>query len=200
MSKWASRLKNQTSGGGGTYKTDKSPSVGSVGMPPGAYLENEPTSVGSVGTHSPSFGKNHFPPKDEVQAYELDFGQAGNDIPVANDHHVKSRAKNPGIPSDLFALAVRYCAEIHGDGQDAIEEMLLDLAEVPQSHHWWRRYFMQKLGLPDEVRCVDCQNCEDTTGNLGRCRMGIHGPGASILWWMTDQHPCIQYSAIQEAT
>lgn len=102
---------------------------------------------------------------------------------------------NPGLPSDLFILAIRYCAESHGDGDQAVLTMLDDLMTVPDDWWWWVRYLTEKLAIPDQVRCIDCQHCSDTGGNLGRCLRGVQAPGASSLWWVTESHPCLMYQA-----
>lgn len=108
--------------------------------------------------------------------------------------------RNTGIPADLLALAVRYCSEVCGDGEGAIEWMLSDLQAVPDDWSWWRGYFMERLAIPEAVMCAECRYCADTGSGLGRCQKGVAAPGASGLWWMTDLHPCIQFSANQEAT
>ena len=199
MSKWASRLKNQKVGGEGPTKPTKAPFVGNVSSGGGTYSEISTPFVSNVSTTPPSFGDFHGDPTSGIeaatQAQVLSPSSAGNDIPSSNDEIF-----NPGIPSDLFELAVRYCTELHGDDAGQVREMIDDLLAVPDDWNWWALHFRRALGIPREVRCGDCLHCQDTGGNLGRCRKDISGPEASSLWWMTDTHPCIQFSAIQEAT
>ena len=137
----------------------------------------------------------------ELQVRELEVSSAGNDVAPANADRLLSREYiQLGLPSDLHILAVRFCAEVYEDGHDAIAEMINDLLNVPDDWNWWRNYFKRKLEIPPELQCAYCQHCEAAGGNLGRCRKGIHGPGASNLWWMTHQHSCTLYSAIPDAT
>lgn len=101
---------------------------------------------------------------------------------------------NPGVPSDLHMLATRYCAEVFGDGPEAIAAMLDDLMTAPNDWHFWKADFIRKLSIPDQARCCDCQHSEFVHGGLGRCLRGIQSPGAAG-WWLTDQHHCLGFTA-----
>lgn len=132
-----------------------------------------------------------------LKARELEASTAGSDISPANDSGQLARFS--GLPSDLTQLAIRFAIEFYADTTEQVKVMLDDLSEVPDDWDWWRQYFMKKLEIPPEVQCCNCRHCEATSGNLGRCLRGIRGPGASSLWWMTDTHLCIQFSAVQGA-
>ena len=106
----------------------------------------------------------------------------------------RKEASNPGIPSDLYVLAARYCVDAYGDGPDQLLFMAEDLKAVPDEWHWWRLYFMEKLGIPEEVRCIECGAFQDTGGGLGRCSKKLLAPGAGGLWWIQSLHPCAEYS------
>jgi hypothetical protein len=132
---------------------------------------------------------------DAIRLHELEASPSGADMIPANDEVARLFA----LPSDLVQLTIRYCVEFYADTPDQVRTMLDDLEVVPDDWHWWRQYLMKKLEIPPEVQCCNCQHCEATSGNLGRCLRGLRGPGASSLWWMTDTHLCIQFSAVQEA-
>lgn len=73
------------------------------------------------------------------------------------------------------------------------------LKAAPSDWDWWRHHFLKQLRIPNEVQCIDCGHCEDTSGNLGRCLKAVPSPGAGGLWWMTDPHPCIEFSPKEAA-
>ena len=135
-----------------------------------------------------------------LKARELKESPSGNDHPPANDSSDDQVERLKALPSDLVRLAIRYCVELHADSPEQVLEMLEDVLAVPDEWYWWRIHLMKKLRIPTEVQCVDCGHCEDSGGNLGRCFKSVQAPGASGLWWMTDQHPCIEFSAAKEAT
>lgn len=108
---------------------------------------------------------------------------------IINLHAELPTVINLGIPEDLYILACRYCVELFGDGQEQAEAMIIDLFES-ENKEWWREHFKHQLGIPDDVRCVDCINSIDTGGNLSRCRRDVIAPGTGGLWWLDDHHFC----------
>lgn len=95
---------------------------------------------------------------------------------------------NPGIPMDLYRLALRYSLDAMGDTE---EEALVFLFDLKVSEpNFWRDYLRERLGIPEIIKCSGCHHSEDTGGNLGRCGRGLLTPGGSGLWWLDSDHSC----------
>lgn len=181
MSKWANRLKNQKSEGGGTDKADKSPSVSNVSVGGGSYPEINPPFVGNVSAPPPLFENHHNDKKRGIarvsRAQILSPSSPGHDHPAANQGSLLRNAPavaygpglpelpsigNPGLPSELFTLAVRYCVEQYGDSVEQVGEMISDLMEQSECWPEWISFIHFRLGIPKEVRCIDCIHAVDT--------------------------------------
>jgi len=185
MSGYLDQLKKKEMCGGALPGKDgKSPSAVSAGTPTPSHKVFSSDDQGAVIRVN--------------QAQILSISPSGNDISPANDADDQA-ARLKALPSDLVSLAIRYCVEQYGDSPDQVREMLEDLLAAPNDWHWWRIHFMKKLRIQKEVQCIDCGHCEDTAGNLGRCLKAMPSPGAGGLWWMTDQHPCIEFSPKEAA-
>lgn len=98
------------------------------------------------------------------------------DVPEANDGSF--------APSDVLTLAIRYGIEAGSETADLSN---------PDERSRQRHQLMRKLGIPREVRCIDCQHSEDAGGNLGHRRRRVFASGACGLWWMTEMRCCVQY-------
>lgn len=215
--KWMEKAKKLESAHSPTDKADKSPYVGSVSTSQAAFeniQEPSVTSVSSlVGAFENSQRKLEIGVAHGSGAHILSPSSPGNDHPPANQESILRVSPNavvyghglpelpsignPGLPSDLFTLCIRYCVEQYGDSVEQIGEMVSDLME--QSERWpeWVSYIRLRMGIPGEVRCINCLHSIDTGENLGRCARKVQAPGAGGLWWRDDLHPCVYFAHIQ---
>lgn len=110
--------------------------------------------------------------KAELLAALLDAGQAGNDMPPAN---------TLPIPDRLARAAERVCREIHGDDEQAAQEMLDDLATYPPES--WPKlieHFESQLP-PDFDNRRTCAKCRNLSA-VGYCRQAANMPNATSSW------------------
>ena len=214
--KWMEKARKLESAYAVTDKADKSPFVGSVSSPLGAFQDLSSPFVSSVSTSPGAFenseGEANKTFRHGCRAQTLSPSSSGNDHSPANQDSIAMARPNaiygpglpdlplignPGLPSDLFTLAIRYCVEHYGDSVEQVGEMISDLMEQSECWPEWISFIRFRMGIPTEVRCIDCLHGIDTGENLGRCARKVQAPGAGGLWWREDLHPCTHFSQIQ---
>jgi len=124
---------------------------------------------------------------------EMDSGQGGHDIGVANEQRLT-------LPRSLERAALDLC-DSYGDTASQKAEMLSDLKHYPaESWPWLEEYFNETsvrmdLGrIPPMVRCADCQQANISNG-IARCGAGVESGLPIAGFWAADRHLCAEYQA-----
>jgi len=105
------------------------------------------------------------------------------------------------IPADLAEAATRVCIEVHGDGPEAVAEMLDDLATCPADRWpWLTEHFQKQLpSLPTlpatVIACGACAHSKATDHTaILHCSAGIESGLPIGGHWATDRHYCPSFT------
>ena len=136
--------------------------------------------------------------KPEIMAALLEASQSGSDLPPSNDDQAGPRVAIQQLPERLVAAATRVCREIHGDPEEAVREMLVDLTwNDPKDWDVLTAHFEGQLPPPPETALVRCSGCAHAEyrhhPSIAFCRVGVQSGNPTGGWWATDRHICEQH-------
>jgi hypothetical protein len=163
--------------------------------PAGSVAKVETVAVAKPQTQKPAFS--------ESENSGIDPGQSATATLATTATH------NPAeLPADLIEAATRYCVEMHGDGPEAVAEMLDDLQHYPPAswpkltNHFCALEAPPRLGFdpfPGRLSAHCCADCRHGTPTdhpaILTCGLGIPSGLPIRGRWSTDRHPCESYHA-----
>jgi hypothetical protein len=134
-----------------------------------------------------------------LRDHELEASPPGHDRQPANDdHQAGPHVAIEQLPERLVAAATRVCREIHGDPEEAVREMLVDLTwNDPKDWDVLTAHFEGQLPPPPETALVRCSGCAHAEyrhhPSIAFCRVGVQSGNPTGGWWATDRHICEQH-------